>query len=163
MRVTCLDGLSRYCSDIICLFAKPLPVLSLITNQAFYFIYDTHGFCSGFCSGTNYKGSLGNVCRTVTKEAPLDSCFAGSSMIQFAPFPDQKCTKELFTMDTNVCLPWNTSHLSILAALLQTCSCPPWLKCRQKSSLEKWATRESKNHFKTKSIHSGFSINWSIR
>ena len=116
--MTCLHGLSRYCSDIIRLFAKPLPVLSLITNQVFYFIYDTHGFCIGFCSGTNYIGSLENFCRIVTKEPPLNSCFAGSSMIQFASFPDQKGTKEFFTMDTNLCFALKFQSLVLLSGLV---------------------------------------------
>ena len=30
-------------SIMIHLFGKPVPVLSVITNQVFYFIYDTHG------------------------------------------------------------------------------------------------------------------------
>ena len=38
-----IDGLCRYCSDMIHLFVKPVPVLSLITNQVFNLIYDTHG------------------------------------------------------------------------------------------------------------------------
>ena len=68
-----------------------------------------------FCIVTTQSwGSLRNLCRIETKEPPPDSCFAGSSMIQFGPFPDPKGTKEFFRMDTNVCFPLNSSHLNVL-------------------------------------------------
>lgn len=102
----------RY-SDMVALFAKPVPVISMITNEVLELVYETHSqrilqWNHALLSPPKLEEYANAVTR---KGAPLHNCF-GFVDGTVRPFPSQARIREYSTMDTNVYMQSSFSQLS---------------------------------------------------
>ena len=101
---------SRY-SDMVHLFAKRVPVISMITNEVLDFIYATHGhriqqWNHQLLNPRNLEHYADSV---YIREHPLITA-SGVSTGLFGLFLGQNATKELSTTGIDVSTPWNFSQ-----------------------------------------------------
>ena len=94
--------------DMIQRFARPLPVLSMITNTVLDYIYDPHGHIITYCNNAVPSPPQLQVYADAISEcgAPLENCFGFiDGTVRPICRPGQNQRGEWFVMATKGCMP----------------------------------------------------------